>query len=154
MNKNFVVTSFYTPGTVYEKSAKERLIPSLKQFDIPHFVVPMKTSGSWEANIHCKADVIDWALGGWPMSNVVWLDADAEVVQYPELFAENEWDFAPHWREPRKNLSSGTMFFRNNVLTRRLVEHWQFESGHVDPEEITEQRLLSKILPTHDRLRS
>ena len=110
----FIVTSFYTIGNGYEDEAKQRLIPSLEKFGIPYDVVGIASKGPWRRNIYEKAQIILDAMQrvGYGV-DVVWLDADAEVVSYPKLFNELKCDFAYHARGPSKRLSSGTMFFRN-----------------------------------------
>lgn len=152
----FVVTSFYTTGTGYEKEAKERLIPSLEKFGIPYDIVGIASKGPWKRNIYEKAQVILDAMKrvGYGVA-VVWLDADAEVVSYPKLFNELNADFAYHARGEAKRLSSGTMYFRNNFASQALVEGWRnvLHSALERGDARTEQELLKEVvLPNHPLL--
>ena len=145
----FIVTSFYTTGTGYEKAAKERLIPSLEAFGIPYDIVGIASKGPWERNIYEKAVVIRDAMQRVGHGvDVVWLDADAEVVSYPKLFNSLKCDFAAHWRRPRGNLSSGTMFFRNNFAGRWLIDCWAAALRHAaeNADRRTEQQILEDVL--------
>lgn len=157
MSNPFIVTSFYTTGTGYEQEAKDRLIPSLERFGIPYDIVGIASKGPWERNIYEKAQVILDAMErvGWGV-NVVWLDADAEVVSYPKLFGELMCDFAFHAREPAFNLSSGTMFFANRHAGRALVEHWRnaLQKAVGAKSRQTEQQILQNgVIPFHDSLK-
>lgn len=155
MNEHFVVVSFYTAGTGYEASAHERLIPSLKKFDLDYRVEALPNRGDWLSNCLAKAEVI----GDWMdrlAYNIVWLDADAEMCAYPRIFDQPgpKCDFAAHWRQPVNRLSSGTMFFRNCYRVRELVRHWEAqchyatELGEEDSRR-WEGPLLDKCLEAH-----
>ena len=155
MSNKFVVVSFYTLGDGYEKAAKERLIPSLEAHDVPYFIQGVQGHGNWGRNILMKSAVILNAMeqAGYSGENIVWLDADAELCQYPTLFEElaDQCDFAYHRRFGR-NLSSGTMFFRNKYACRQLVEHWNRDCDRELDKggRRTEQALLKSILPVHN----
>lgn len=120
----FVVTSFYTNGTGYEKEA-QRLKKSLLKHDIPHYVVGLPSHGDWRRNIYEKAQVIQRTRQSVPFGHaVVWLDADAEVMRYPHLFHElgPEIGFAYHNRGG--SLSSGTMYFGPGLPADWLLGAW------------------------------
>ena len=153
----FIVASFYTINTGYEAEAKQRLIPSLEAFGIPYDIVGIASKGPWERNIYEKGQVILDAMQrvGYVV-DVVWLDADAEVVSYPKLFNELKCDFAYHARGKQQRLSSGTMYFRNNFAGRLLVEDWRNklrdEVSSTRPR--TEQQVLQKdVLPFYPQLK-
>jgi hypothetical protein len=77
-------------------------------------------------------------LEKYPDLDIVFVDADAEVLVYPKMFDEipDEYDIAVHildrdsWYNRKfgetenKELLSGTMLIRNNLRTRVLVEKW------------------------------
>ena len=153
----FIVTSFYTAGTGYEKEAKERLIPSLEKFGIPYDIVGIASKGPWRRNIYEKAEIILNAMQrvGYGVA-VVWLDADAETVSYPKLFNELKGDFAYHARGPSKRLSSGTLFFKNNAAARLFVLGWRNDlvAAAERQDRRTEQQILQhETLPKHKKLK-
>lgn len=150
---SFLVVSFYTLGTGYEREINERLVPSLRAHGLGHEVVGIESRGSWGLNIFQKAYVIADMLRKHPSRNIVWLDADAVVVRYPDLFDTTDCDFGCHFRYGRK-LSSGTMFLRNNEKVADLVSHWvQVIEARGGDTSKTEQQLLLEILPAHTDLR-
>jgi hypothetical protein len=55
--------------------------------------------------------------------NIVWLDADAVVQQYPALFDDMDADIAVHYKDG-KELLSGTMYFSNTEKARELLREW------------------------------
>jgi len=154
MSENsFKVVSFYTKNTGYETEIMERLVPSLERHNLSFDVVGIESKGSWNLNIYQKAYVIGGMLKKHHDKNIVWLDADAEVVRYPELFDTTDCDFGFHYRFNRK-LSSGTMFFRNNGRVSDLIEHWiKTIERHPEYGLKTEQELLLEVLPEHPDLK-
>lgn len=149
LEHGFIVVSYYTLDTGYEREIQKRLLPSLAKLDIPHDIVGLKSLGRWNLNIYQKAHVIRDMLRKHSDVNVVWLDADAEVLRYPTLFDEIAGDFACHFRRG-KGLSSGTMFFRNNGRIAELVNAW-IAAIELHPQHgtITEQKVLQGLLPAH-----
>lgn len=59
-------------------------------------------------------------------TNILYVDADARIRQYPKLFDDFDGDIGVHYRRGRE-LLSGTIFLRNNERVRMLVNFWQGE---------------------------
>ena len=118
----FTVVSFYTEQTPYEREVAN-LIASLDKLGIRYRVRGVKSQGSWEKNCQYKAEYIMDALTSMD-TDIVWVDADAVVVKYPLLFDDLACDIAYHYLENRRELLSGTLFFRNNDNARSLVDKW------------------------------
>jgi len=151
---NFLVVSFVTLDTPYEEVLTHYLIPSLERFHIKYYIEKVENRGSWIKNVAYKPQCIGNAFEQYPGQDIVFLDADAEVQQFPYLFNDipPEFDLACHYldwdswygqKSNVKELLSGTLFLRNNEKTKKLVEEWytlatsSFE---------WEQKILAKIL--------
>ena len=130
--RKWMVVSFYTKGTGYEQEIK-KLEASLKRFKLPYHFYGCKQYGSWRANLNCKSASIMAALDKFQDHDIVFLDADAIVRQYPVLFNDLSFnglhDMAAHFHAypqsvPGGSLLSGTLWFRNNETTRQLIRLW------------------------------
>jgi hypothetical protein len=132
--------SFFTPSYESEAKAMER---SCREFGLATDVRALPSLGDWTRNCGQKPVFIREMMKeyeGWPL---VWLDADARVRQYPELF-DNQWaDFAAHWRHGSE-LLSGTMYFGPTPKARELVEVW-CEAQAMTPDD-WDQRVLSQVI--------
>ncbi len=80
------VISFYTPDY---RDVVSTLIKSLEKFEIPYDIECVKSKGTWKQNTFYKIPFILKKLKEYNHP-LVWLDADAEVVQYPTLFNKLE----------------------------------------------------------------
>ena len=118
----FHIISMYTRNTPYEEEVVN-LRQSLEQLDVPHTIYPIDSLGSWEKNCQQKANCIRTALQDFE-EDIVWVDADAVVNSYPQLFEELEGDLAFFWFSFDKRIRSGTLFLRNRPLCHQLVNDW------------------------------
>lgn len=119
---DFIVVSYYTFHTEYERAAM-RLIESLDRLNISHHVQGIENLGSWDRNTHYKALFIKEMMGLLPSKDIIFLDADAVVHKYPQLFHEIEEDCAAYYYQD-KQLASGTLYFKNNIWAGRLIDKW------------------------------
>lgn len=141
----FIITSFYTVNTGYEKEVVH-LIASLVQQKIEYDISGIESLGSWDANTKYKPVHLLKILDKYPDSNVVWLDADAILYGYPALFENIEEDLGVHYlvHPPRPpELLTGTMFLRNNERIRKLLDVW-IKGCQLDPR--WEQKILQDIV--------
>ena len=113
--------SFYTNET-YRRYAVT-LERSLDQFGLDHEIVPLRETGSWEMNTRQKAPFLLGMLDRYER-DLVWVDADAVVKEYPELLAKgiNE-DVAIHYYEGRQPVS-GTLYVSNRITAKTFLERW------------------------------
>ena len=132
--------SCFTPGLYTEKAKTLRL--SLHRLGLDYRLVQVEDRGSWDANTKQKAEFI-LLMMETTGRDVVWLDADAIVRSYPDLFWNIEGDVALHYRN-RQELLSGTMFFRNNRRSRSLLKSWIKENEN-NPEE-WDQLILQRVI--------
>ena len=133
MNYNFVVTAYFTIGTLYEIEAR-RLISSLAKFEIPYHVVPIENRGDWYLNTQFKPTFLKEMLKKFN-SSLVYVDVDAEFCQPPILFDElnarpdvnigvHLLDHAKRGRQAAHEMLSGTIFLKNNLVVHDLVNRW------------------------------
>lgn len=130
-NKMPIFVTHYTLGTGYEQEV-ERLVASLNQHGLRYHVEPFKSLGTWRANSNYGSRVIQQCMSRYPKDDIVYVDADAVIQQYPALFESDEFvaDVAAHvhnFRWHPNELLGGTMFFRNKPTVRWLVDHWVWE---------------------------
>ena len=153
--QNFIICSYYTLDTPYQQVAHDYLMPSVHKFNLESDIRGILSLGSWQANTSYKSQFILWMLEHHK-KNVVFLDSDAVVHLYPQLFHEipEEFNIAAHildrsaWygsvRNPQYELLSGTAFFRYSLETLRIVEKWVEECKRL--HQVWEQQLLQKVL--------
>jgi hypothetical protein len=151
---NFIVSAFITISTPYEEILSKYLLPSLEKFNIPHYIEAIENQGSWLRNVTQKPRVILNAMEKFPHMNIVSLDVDCEILQFPQLFLEipEEYDFACHtldwdswygYTNHIKEILSGTCWIRNNDKMKELVTNW-FSRATSSNE--WEQKVLASVL--------
>lgn len=122
-----VYIAFYTIDTPYEEESK-RLENSLKKFNLQYDFLGVPNLGSWQKNTQYKAIFIRDMLRKYPNRSIVYLDADAVVQQYPQLFDELDCDFAAHYYNNKKRnfmeLLGGTLYFGPSEKAKALVDVW------------------------------
>lgn len=118
----FIVVSYFTKNTLYEKEIK-KLEKSLIEFNVKYYIKSIDDLGSWQENTIYKATFIKEVLNKFPDFNIVFVDGDAILYEYPELFNNIKEDFAVHFFK-KKQLASGTLFFKNNTIIREFVDDW------------------------------
>ena len=144
--------SYYTDAA-YRRWAHEKLIPSLEAFGLAYEVDPVPDLGSWPRNNQYKADFIQRKLDTHPGQDIVWIDADAEVVERPGLILDADpvddvaVHYWPHTFDNLPQLWGGTILLRNFAATRGLVALWIQENRKL-PLEI-DQANLQAVLGRH-----
>jgi hypothetical protein len=93
--------SYYTIGSGYEAEAAE-LIRTLEIYKLPHRVTGVgkefgEAPWSWQRATQYKAEYIRDMQRSYPGRPIVWLDADARVMQRPRLFEWLKCDVGAHW---------------------------------------------------------
>lgn len=132
---SWVVVAYYTVGTPYEEEAR-RMIPSLQRFYIPYLVSPVSSQGNWYQNTQWKPSFLKQMLNQFPGKSIVYVDIDAEFLQYPNLF--DQLDQRPdvhigvhmldHAKRGRPQagfeMLSGTIYFKNSPIVHQVVDMW------------------------------
>ena len=154
---SFIICSYFTIDTPYQDVAHEFLMSSLYERHIADSDIRGIISlGSWSKNTSYKPTFIKQMLEHHPDKNIVFLDADAEVLQYPALFDQvpKECNIAVHLLDRDKwynrntggddELLSGTLFVRNCKESHDIVDRWR-ELCAVQPTK-WEQKLLQDVI--------
>jgi hypothetical protein len=144
MNRPLFI-SCYTTDDLYRESTR-RLRNSLLKYELDFEIQPYESMGSWKANTFHKPVFIREIMGKHPTRSLVWLDADAEVVDFPELFFKIQADIAAGFKG--NEFLSGTLYFKNEPKVRALVNIWIQELSR-DTERFPscrEQIALSEII--------
>ena len=134
-----IYCSYYTLGTPYKEVFEERLLPSLKKWNLPYDIKAIDDLGSWSANTHIKAIIIKEMLLKHKQP-VIFLDADASIIREPHLFKTLEttfkhidicfhwFDWYRFWRgqigNPKREVLSGTMYFNYTPMTLKFLDDW------------------------------
>ncbi|WP_068470052.1 hypothetical protein [Candidatus Protochlamydia phocaeensis] len=138
----YIATAYYTENTGYEEEI-QHLKASLEHFDLPMDLVGIPTQGSWQANTQYKPYFIKQMLIRHYPKDILYLDADARVQQYPALFDHVNFDLGVfYWKN--KELISSTLYFANNAKVFELVERWitcSFENA-----DIWDQKVLQYVI--------
>lgn len=150
----FIVTALITADTPYELLAAQHLIPSLDKLKIPYYIEAMENQHNWLKNVAMKPLVILNAMEKYPNLNIVCLDVDAEVLQFPSLFNSipEEFDIACHildwdswygYSDHVKELLTGTILIKNTEKNKELVKEWYVRSTNSIEWE---QKVLQKLI--------
>lgn len=157
--KKPIVVSFYTEGTGYQMEAY-RLMESLHRFGWEYDVRPVPNMGGWKKNNDYKPRFIGEMLKAHPGRDVVWVDADAVMMAYPEELVNRECDFGCHvvewWKYPgreswtgKKEYLGGTVYVGNTRAGRKLVRDWV---GYLASNPtLTDQQAMGKVVEAVDR---
>jgi hypothetical protein len=130
----FHIVSFYTPD--YEDIYIRHLYHSLKSTDISYTVECVDMKKEWGKVTCFKPQFILNKLNELD-TNLVWLDVDSEILQYPKLFEEIplEFDIAFHTLDWNKHynrnsypntfqIATGTLFVRNIPIVKKFLQEW------------------------------
>lgn len=151
---NFIVSAFVSENSPYELILSTQLLPSLDKLGLKYNIEVVENRGSWIKNVAQKPLSILRTMEKFPSYNILVLDADSEVLEFPKIINEisEEYDIAFHtlnWDTWYKNNShvmevlSGTMWIRNSEKMRDFVKEWYLRAETVQEWE---QRVLAKLL--------
>jgi hypothetical protein len=155
----FTVIAYYTKNTIYENII-ENLRRTINQFNIPNKIIGIDSLGSWQKNTHYKPIFIRQMLDEFEFSDLVYVDADAEFMEYPHYFNELstnpnvnisvlELDHSKYRRKTRGlEILSGTIFLKNSSTTRTIIDDW-IKECKLNPDS-WDQVTLSNTLKKHE----
>lgn len=128
------VVSFYTgDGRFAELAAKLRA--SCERFNIPHSIEQLPSDNDWIKNLMRKPAFMLRKLEELKKP-IVWLDADCEVMQYPTMLDENDYDLQifnwmpvkkpeEHAADPQRLVAaSGVVYLNYTTPAQRLLYQW------------------------------
>ena len=127
--KPYIIISYYTKNSDYKKES-EKLIESLKQFNIPYDVEEIEGFYEWHKNTLYKGEFVKKKMEQYrnEYKAVVWVDVDAKIIKEPGLFKDLEGDIACAIIDWKKYVSyrdaiewtSGTVYIKNNVYKKTI----------------------------------
>lgn len=147
--------SFYTPNGIYPQLIKE-LESSLNKHSLDCVIKQKQDKGTWVENCALKAEFIkEMLLESAHGDCLIWIDSDAQIIKYPDLFLLGNQEFmirgepggkskVPAGRErihlptnwpattPACWFNSGTIFMRVCENTIKLCDRW-IELKQQDP---------------------
>jgi hypothetical protein len=135
------VVCFYTLDSPYEEEAK-LLEASCASFNIPIRKMGYQARGSWVKNAGIKPGFLVRMLDE-ETEDLLYLDVDARVKQYPKLFDNFDADLGVHYKDG-KELLSGTIFLKNNERTKKLVNVWMH--AQANSQDVWDQKVLQTLL--------
>lgn len=144
-----VFTNFFTPE--YEGEA-QRLETSCHRFGIETDFVPLpeKREGSWLRTIYWRPEFLLAQLQKHGR-DVVWVDADAEVMQYPALFDNFKGHVGIYhnpkafWNEKTDEYLGGTIYLKHDPVTFAFLKFW-IQLNDEYPNEPLSQMVLKRAL--------
>ena len=145
--QEFVIVGYYTKG--YTDTAME-MIDNLTKMNIKHDICSVDDLGNWDKNTKFKPIFIKSMLEKHNKP-VVYLDVDARIYRFPEIFNTINEDIGIHWikrKSGRKEFLSGTVYFNNTLGARKLLDKW--EEDCLVPNEQNDQNILGNIIATED----
>lgn len=165
---NWIIVSYYTKN--YTDIAYKYLIPSVKKLNLPHYITEIPNLNNWKEATDYKPIFINNCLT-LHKSDLVFIDCDATVNEYPELFdrlnesagihiAYHYLSWETHYGRPkdkdRFEFASGTLYFRNNEKIKQLIIEWIKNTKIYSPEQKALEIAIkySKNLHTFDLPRS
>jgi hypothetical protein len=146
---SFKVVSYFSPDY---RDAAARLEKTLQRFEIEYELVAVPAFANWLQGVQFKPSFIRRCLEqATPERPIIWLDADATVEQYPEIFDDLPVDFAAHFRCDKRytnELLSGTLFFRPTEGAFNLLDNW-VNIQKADKEGWDQRTLQRAVETTH-----
>lgn len=114
--------SFYTPDDLYRGCA-ERLKASLDHFGLDYEINEIVPTGCFTEILCQKSPFIIAKRQKYPDRNVVWIDADSEVVHYPYFLEYLTADISTPMYKDREILSC-LIFFANTPAASVFLQQW------------------------------
>ncbi len=157
--KRPMVVSFYTRNTGYEKEAK-RLIRELHLFGLEHDIQGIQSLGSWQANTQYKAKVIAGMLEKYSGRDILWLDVDSSIYQYPHVFDDADFDLGVHkidWAKYTNGhrtdvqLANAVIYLRNIRVVKQFINAW-VKLNEQYPNRIEMQTMAEMLDKWEDKL--
>ncbi len=129
MNKPIFI-SYYTKDTIYQDAINKYLIPSLDKLKLRYYIYNIETLGDWKSNAIQKPNILMRALNDFPDNDIIWQDADSEVLREPTLLYNipQEYDIAVHYLNWKAHygkegfeMLDGTVLWRNTEKVKDFL---------------------------------
>ena len=122
-----LIISFYTPDSIYEKEIED-LKASCEKLNLPYHFEKRVCKGKWVVNVNEKPKFILEKLKEFKRP-IIWVDADAIIVQRPSFFRNLDCDFAVRI-DPKQDdqfhskVIAATCYARYSDAAIKLLERW------------------------------
>lgn len=118
--------SFYTDDDIY-RPAGERLIASLEKFNLPHDIEIIPRDGTL-SSVQKKKPAFMLSKLEKHKKNIVWIDADNEVLHLPEALKKvDQFDVAVvRFEQFDWELNSSLVSINNNDMGRKILATWGY----------------------------
>ncbi|MCH9621115.1 MAG: hypothetical protein S4CHLAM20_05310 [Chlamydiia bacterium] len=149
--KQPLIISYYSEGTLYEKEAVD-LKASCEKLGLEHEICEVPNLGSWEKNCCYKPTFILEKLAEHNRP-IIWTDIDSVVLKNPEILLNCQADCALRVNDDvppthQSKIMSGTMFFNNTASAKKLLTLWEKEcEKELERDGLTyDQACLRKVV--------
>lgn len=138
-----IYTCFFTPG-LYEQEAA-RNIARMDALGLEHDCRKVGDHGSWQLNTHQTPRHLAAMMDAYPDRPIVYLDADAYIHCYPDLFDRmpGDVDIAVHYRRGEE-LLNGTLYIAPTDAARKVID--KYLSDVVRHRPMNEQKCLQDAI--------
>jgi hypothetical protein len=143
--KRPLIVSFYTNDT-YEGYAFH-LEDSIRCLRLDYEIEKISGIYTWRDAVLSKPSFIKKMLLAHPDQDIVWIDADAKILSYPDLLMKESPEFDIAYYCPGDRPSDpfgGTVFYRNSTTVHRLVDDW-IDECRQNPD-LLDERSLHKLV--------
>jgi hypothetical protein len=121
-NESWLAVAYFTRDQLYEKVI-QNLYESFKKQGVAFDSYSFENPGSWLLGTRLKPGFILDMMRRHPDKNIVYIDADAVLNGYPDMFNHMRGDLAAyHHRE--KEYATGTLYFKNTARVQEFVQTW------------------------------
>ena len=161
---SFVITSYFTIDNGYAEAAHSYILSSLNNIipKVKSDVRGIVSRGNWGLNTSYKPEFIKTMLEHHKEDNIIFVDADSEILSYPSLFENipEEYIIGAYELDRKKwygrdysenecfELLSGTLFIRNCLQSKDIVDEWIKRCR--DNSKVWEQKVLQQIIKERD----
>ena len=120
----YVVCAFHTDDPIYNEEIK-RLKESLLDHELPHSIRTVPPFDRWTTATRYKPTFIREMLEQIRPLDLLYLDADAAVLQHPSLFDRFPGTLGVYLRPKMKELQSAIVYIKNNAAGREYARLWE-----------------------------
>lgn len=136
---------FYTVDNGYKKYALN-MIKTLDRLRLEHDIQAVKSKGNWNKDTKAKANFLIEMRKRHPGKPLIWIDADAVIVRFPEeLYNIEKEDVAVHYRDG-EGLISSLIYFADTLAANNILKRWETECKTQEDDPIFDQKLLQGVI--------
>lgn len=138
---------FYTKDTPYKQEA-EQLAKQLNKYNLDYSIFEIESDKTWVRNCAKKPSIIKYALDRFN-EDIFYIDVDARFLREPQLDELNSSiPMIANWITPFRGrqfeILSGSIFFPNNDLSKRIVTEW--ENLQKPKMNVWDQKVLQLVI--------